>query len=235
MDQLVHSHSEDDLVAVAGNPHLTEDLIRSLLARRDLPGAVLVELSKNGQAMKMRSTVLGLVCHPRTPRYVSIPITRYLYIFELVQVTTQPAVPADIKMAVENAIITRLESISAGERMSLARRCSTRVAGALLVDPDMRIVEIALNNPYLTEITVVHALRDDDITESFIRAVARHPKWWLRNEVKVAMLLNEKTPESLALEIVHSLPANMAREALLNSELPAATKAYLLSEIHPGS
>src|SRR5439155_2208472 len=111
---------------------LTEDLALPLLTRRDLNERVLDDLSKNGAVMKHRKVLIALVRHPRTPRHVSLPIARRLYTFELMQIALTPGVAADLKMVVEDAIISRLASVSAGERLALSRRASTRVAAALL-------------------------------------------------------------------------------------------------------
>ncbi|HXZ78982.1 MAG TPA: hypothetical protein VEG30_03570 [Terriglobales bacterium] len=231
LEQLIHSQSEQDLRWAAASPGLTEDLAVALLARRDLPGGVLQDLSRNSNVAKLRKVVVGLVSHPRTPRHVSIPIIRSLYTFELMHVALTPLAPQDIKMAVEDALIARLETVTSGERITLARRGSTRIAAALLSDKDPRISEAALTNPYLTEVGVVRALMRSDVSAQFVNAVGKHPKWSLRTEVRIALLKNVRTPAALALEIAQSLPASVAREALMNSSLPASVKTHLMSQI----
>ena len=46
---------------------------------------------------------------------------RQLYTFELTRVAAMPAAAADLKRAAENALITRLTTLSKGERLALAR------------------------------------------------------------------------------------------------------------------
>ena len=65
---------------------------------------------------------------------------------------------ADVKLAVEDVLVSRLTTLSAGERLTLAKRSSGRVAAALLQDTDKRVIPAALNNPYLTETLVAKAL-----------------------------------------------------------------------------
>src|SRR5262249_40132530 len=154
----IHDRSPDVLKAAASHPALSEELGLALLARRDVPAVALENLSKNGSAMKHRKVQVALVSHPKTPRHVSLPIARHLYIFELMQIALTPAVPADVKRAVEDAIALRLESISAGERLSLAKRGSTRIAAALLFDKEQAVMEAALVNPFMTEVFIVKAL-----------------------------------------------------------------------------
>lgn len=231
LEELVHDQSPEVLRSVASSPRLTEDLALALLARRDLPHGVLEDLSKNSAVMKDRKVVLALVSHPRTPRYVSLPIARHLYTFELMQIALTPAIAADVKMAVEEAIVARLETISAGERLTLARRGSTRIAAALLLDPEPRVIEAALVNPYMTEAWVVKALMKDEGPQALVDLVCRHQKWSLRQEVQIALLRNEKTPLARVLAFAHALPTHILRDILHQSRLGANVKMYLMKEL----
>ena len=232
LERLIHSTDEADLRAAAANPHLNEDLALSLLKRRDLSANVLQELAKNTEALKMRSILVALVCHPRTPRFISLPASRTLHTFEMMNVALQPAVPADLKIAVEQSIIDRLENMSLGERITLAKRGSTRIAERLLRDPESQIVQLALVNSHLTEACVVRTLMsEEDVDERFVKLVAGHPKWSLRTDVRAALLRNPKTPMGVAIKIVHQLPADVARDALQNSNLPTSVKNYLMIEV----
>lgn len=231
LEQLIHSQSEEDLRAAASNPALTEDLAKTLLRRRDLPPGVLQDLARNSVAMKNRSVIVGLVCHPKTPRFVTLPTARLLHPFELMTVALQPAVPADVKIAIEQMLLDKVEQMPLGERLTLARRGPTRVAEALLTDPELRVVETALVNPYLTEACVVRTLMRDALDMRFVELVGKHPKWSLRVDVRCALLRNPKTPLAMALHFAQTLPADVARDALFNSNLPSNIKTYLMAEI----
>ncbi|HEV2690315.1 MAG TPA: hypothetical protein VGV35_17280, partial [Bryobacteraceae bacterium] len=151
LQEAIHSASADVLAAAASDPRLTEDFALALLKRSDLPAEVLDRLSKNSGAMQSRKVKLVVVEHPKTPRHVSIPMVRHLFTFDLMQVALTPMVPADIKMAAEEALINRLDTVSSGEKLSLAHRASGRVAGALLLDSEPRVIYAALENSRLTE------------------------------------------------------------------------------------
>ena len=123
-----------DLLHTAAAPDLTEDLALALLKRADLPPEVLEQLAKNANALKGRKVKIALASHPHTPRHVSVPLARQFYIFDLMKVALSPSVPADVKVAVDDVLISRLKTITIGERLTLARRASGRVAAALLLD-----------------------------------------------------------------------------------------------------
>jgi hypothetical protein len=215
----------------ASDSSLTEDLALGLLNRPDLPAEALEALSKNGSVVKLRKVRRGIVEHPRTPRHISLPMLRHLYTFDLMQVALTPVVPADLKRAADEVLLTRLETLSSGEKLSLAHRASGLIAEGLLLEKEPRVMRAALENPRLTESSVVKALVRHDTPVHFVEAVCHHAKWSLRREVRLALLRNDKTPLPKALEFARSLPLGLLREILQNSRLPASAKMYLLKEL----
>ena len=77
---------------------------------------------------------MALAGHAHTPRHVSVPLARQFYTFDLMKLALSPGVPADVKTAVDDVLISRLKTVTVGERLTLARRASGRVAAALLLD-----------------------------------------------------------------------------------------------------
>jgi len=210
---------------------LSEDLALASLKRSDLAPEAIEQLSKNQIAGKSRKVKLAIVAHPKTPRYVSAPLIRQLFTFDLMRVALAPIVPGDIKRAAEDVLVNRIESVSSGEKLSLARRASGRVAAQLLHDSEQRVFRAALQNPRLTEASIVRALLREDASSPFVVAVCHDGKWSLRREVRIALLCNEKTPMARAVEFARSLPVKVVREILRRSRLPANVKDYVLKDV----
>lgn len=231
LEQLIHDRSPDVLIEVAGDSRLTEDLALSLLKRRDLPRQALEQLNKNGAVLKHRKVSLAIAMHPRTPRHVSIPMIRHLYPFELMQIALMPSVAADVKRKAEDTLIAKLETISTGERYGLAKQSSGRIAAALLLDKEERIMQAALANPQTTEALIVNVLRSKDVTEQLVAAVCHHEKWARRNEIKMALLASEYTPFAKVLQFAGELPVRVLKEVLHTSCLKDNVKNYLHSVI----
>jgi hypothetical protein len=223
--------SSQDNSNLGDDSALTEDLALSLLKRADVSPEELERIGKNAGVLKYRKVKLALVEHPRTPRHISLPLVRQLYTFDLMQVALTPIVPADLKRAAEEALCHRLETISSGEKLTLAHRASGRVAGELLRDKETRVVHAALENPRLTEALVVRALMIPNAPAALVEAVCHHAQWCLRREVRVTLLRNEKTPMARAVEFARTMPAAQVREILQSSRLPGNVKAYLLADV----
>ncbi len=202
-----------------------EDQALAFLQRRDLTADMLASLARNPEAMKSRKVLLALIAHPRTPRHVSLPLLRRVFVFDLMQVTLTPAIAADIKRAAEDQLVVRLETLSVGEKTTLAKRASGRVAAALLQDEDARVVAPALDNSQLTESLVIQALMKPRAPTILFELVSDHRNWCLRPEVQLALLRSEKTPPARAQEF-----ARKFQREVLESVLPESRKALLLSD-----
>jgi hypothetical protein len=234
-----------DFLKAAADPALTEDLALALLKRADLHPEVLEQLAKNAHALKSRKVKIALASHPHTPRHVSVPLARRFYTFDLMKVALSPSVPADVKVAVDNVLIARLKMVTAGERLTLARRASGRVAAALLLDLEIadrkttdakaaarvtRVIHIALDNPRLTEALAINSVLHTAASAALVQAVARHAKWSSRKEIRAALLRTEHLSLARALEFSREIPAALLEEVLASSRLPAKIKDQLLRE-----
>jgi hypothetical protein len=149
---------------------LNEELALTLLQRRDLSADIFVRLSKNGCALTGRKVKVALIEHPKAPRHVAIPLLRHLFTFDLMRVALTPTVPADVKIAADETLINRLDTMPSGERLSRARRGSGRIAAELLLDPEPRVIQAALTNPRLTAARVIRALTQRNAPAALVDA-----------------------------------------------------------------
>jgi hypothetical protein len=239
-----------DLLRAAADPALTEDFALALLKRPDLLPEVIEQLAKNTNALKSRKVKIALASHPHTPRHVSVPLARQFYTFDLMKVALSPTVPADVKVAVDDVLISRLKTVTIGERLTLARRASGRVAAALLLDVEIigtklidaktvaretRVMQAALENQRLTEALVINSVLRPAASAALVHAVAQHAKWSPRREIRAALLRTKHLSLARALEFSREFSGPLLHELLTASRLPAQIKDQLLRESHASS
>jgi hypothetical protein len=104
------------------------------------------------------------------------------------------------------------------------------VAGALLLDSEMRVIQTALENPRLSEAFVMQAVLRPGSGFTTAQAVAHHQKWSFRNEVRIALLRTEHLSLARALEFSRGLSPPLLRDILHSSRLPARIKEQILRE-----
>ena len=215
----------------AADSALTADLALAMIKDRQLASEVLEQISRNTAVMKSRKVRVALAAHPRTPRRIALRLIRELYTFDLMLFALLPAVAADLKRVADELLVARLASITLGERISLARRSSAMVAGALLLDKEARVWQTALENPRLSESALVKALLRPGATPAFVTAVCHHAKWSVRPEIRCALLRNESVPLARALEFARRIPPGQLRDILHASRLPEKVKSYLREQL----
>ena len=205
---------------------LSEDEAMAIVQRPDVSTQALAQLARNPGTLKSRKAVFALATHLRTPRHIAIPLLRRMFTFDLMKVALTPTVAADIKRAAEEQILLRIESLSVGEKITLARRGPGRIAAALLAEKDGRIASVALDNSRLVEPAIVTSLMRPDSPQLLFILVSEHPKWSQRHEVQMALLKSEKTPLEHAVKFAANFSVDVLRDVV-----PEARRAELLSAI----
>ena len=230
LNEAVHSAAREELVRAAGDPALTDALALSLLQRADLPGEAIEAMARNRSLLKLRKVKIALASHPQSPRHVSVPLIRQFYTFDLMKVAFSPTVPADVKRTADDTLLGRLKTVTLGERLTLARQGSGRIAGALLLDAEQRIMRAALENGRLTEVYVVEAVLKPDAGLALVQALAQHVKWSYGRDVQAALLRTEHLSLAMALAFGKMVSAGKLQEILQNSRLPERVKQQLHQE-----
>jgi len=219
--------AKEVLMALARNRHLQErDLLR-LLERKDLPHEVVRALADHPEAQHNYPVRLALVRHPKTPRKVSLPILKFLYLFDLVRVAETPAVPTDIKMVAEETILKKLDGMPRGEKISLARRGTGRLAASLLISTDPELVRAALDNPYLTEGHLLKVLAHENLPPTVVELVAEHERWSRHYHMRLALIRNPLTPFARVLAFVPEMTVTDLRDICLDHRMPEQVRKYI--------
>ena len=216
------------LVAFARNPNLQEPDLLRLLERKDLAPEVVRQIAGHKEALRSYPVKFALARHPRTPRLITLPMLKFLHLFDLVRVAQTPAVPTDVKLAVEETILKKAERIPRGEKITLARRGSGRVAAGLLLTEDEELIQAVLDNPFLTEAQVIRIL-------SLERLPATRYRHGLATRSMVAAILpaagaGAKPADPIAPS--PEIPARPGRERS-SRRLPRPPHASAPAKIHP--
>ena len=232
LKSFLYHPSVEVLLGLLENPALDESQLGLLLARKDLPTEIIEAVATNKTFLRSYGVKKALAFHPRAPRLVGLRLLRDLYLMDLVQYSLSPAVPAELKRHAEEYIIARLPQLPLGQRITLARRGPGRVAGALVATGHAQVLEIALENPRLTEGQVLKVLWRDKLPQTVVLTVANHRKWSQYYNVRLALVRNASTPLSIVLGLLPQLTVADLRELAVPGVVPANLRNYLQTEVH---
>ncbi|HEY4818645.1 MAG TPA: hypothetical protein VIH67_14540 [Candidatus Acidoferrum sp.] len=228
---LLHHHAPDVLLALLDNPALDETQLCLLLDRKDLPAEILEEVARRKPLLKNYRVKRALAFHPRTPRLASLRLIRELYLMDLVQLTLLPGTPAELKRIAEEQLVARLPQLPLGQKITMARRGTARVAGALLAEGHTQVLAIALDNPGLTEAQVLKALSRESLPVGVVKAVAQHRKWSRTYNVRLALVRHPSSTLSIILAYLPELTVSDLRELAAPGIVSESLRRYLLAEI----
>jgi len=231
---LVRSAHEDVLAAVLENPGFDRDhaaLLSSLLDRKDLPESILERIAKRTSWMSDAAVRQKVATHPRAPRRVALRLLRDSHLQDLVQLTLQPAAALEARRLAEELIIGRIGQLPLGQKVTLARRSSARVAGALLSESSQTVVTAALENSFLTEAQLLKALSQRALIAETVSAIGHHAKWSKHSAVRLALVTHPRAPLDLVMALLPELPRRDLQDLAAVAQLPLSLRRYVRHEL----
>jgi hypothetical protein len=228
---LVHHPASDVLLALLDNPALDELQLCLLLERKNIPGEILEEVARRKAFLKSYRVKRALAFHPRTPRLISLRLLKDLYLMDLVQLTLLPGTPAELKLNAEDQLVSRLPQLPLGQKITLARRGPARVAGALLAEGHAQVLEVVLDNPYLTEAQILKVLSREKLPANVVPAISQHRKWSATYNIRLALVRHPASSLSSILGYLPELTLSDLRELAAPGIVPETLRKYLQAEV----
>jgi len=219
------------LLALLENPAFDEPKLCLLLSRKDLPPEILEAVGQRKQLLKSYAVKRALLFHPRAPRLIALRLLKDIYLMDLVQFSLSSWVAPELKRHAEDQVVARLPQLPLGQKIALARRGPTRVAGALVAEGHPKVLAVALNNPFLTESQVLKALAREKTQLRAVQAIAAHPKWSQTYNVRLALVRNSSAPLATVLAFLPPLTASDLRELAAPGIVPENLRNYLHAEV----
>jgi hypothetical protein len=223
--------SPEVLRSALKNRNLSEEHLLALLKRRDLGEELLKAIWHLTLSAESHRLQLALVRNPGTPGPVVLTLLPRLHLFELVDLCYLPGVTPDQKFAAERAILQRLPTTELGNKMSVARRATASVVGEILKEGAQPLVDICLASPHLREVAILQFLNGPTATAETISMVARHPRWHMRPNLRLAILKNRRTPDLWFSQFLPGMRTPDVRNLLASKRLNPGQKRLVEEEL----
>jgi hypothetical protein len=228
---LLSSGDETILPALIENPLLDEANLCLLLERKELSGVLLEEIARQKQWRANYRVRCALAGHPHTPRLVAMKLLRDLHLMDLVRISLLAASPAELKRLAEERVLAQLPQLPLGQRITLARRGSARVAASLIAQGPEQVARVALENSFLTESQLLKTLAKENLPARVVAVIATHKKWSQLVNVRMALLRHKHAPLDRVLTFVSGLTLGELKDLLSLPEVPDNVRASLCSEL----
>ena len=146
-----------------------------------------------------------LALSPHTPEVHAARYVSSLFWRDLVRATSNFRVRPRVRRAAEQTLGQRLPSLSLGEKTSLARIATGMLLNDLRWDKNPRVLEALLENPRLTEGTLIPLVTRESTPGGLLTLISRNRKWGARYEIRFALCRNPRTPPALAISLLSGL------------------------------
>lgn len=214
LERLVQEHLEElDVPAVRQvlrNPFVTTKVAEMIIAESRLVGYY-----------EIRRDLAG---HPKTPKVNALRMVSTLYWRDLVKLAREIRTPPAIRRAAELQLVSRLPGLGAGEKRSIARQGGPGVIAQLRRDPDPMVIEALLENPRLTEGSLLPLVSSETTKPEILTVVARDKRWGIRYPVRQAVCKNPRTPAVTTLPLLPMLKKSDLAAVARDRRIPAVVR-----------
>lgn len=194
----IRSFSRDELADfLAGNAaSLIEDEALAVLENPNVTPAMCQAIARTPHLAAFNTVRLRLVQSRATPLTHSVKLVHYLHWPDLLRLSVDVKVPAQVRRAIDTQLLNRLEKLSLGEKIAAAKRCSAALIKVLLFDPDANVFAALLVNARLREEDLLVLAASDRASAEKLRLLAADAKWSYRYGIRRALAMNPATPRS---------------------------------------
>lgn len=209
LSENVHHLAEDEALAVLQNPYATPKVCQMI--------------AQNVRLSAFYSVRMRLVAHRQTPLVHSVKLVHYLYWPDLVRLSIEVTVPAQVRRAIDTLLLTRVAKLSLGEKISSAKRCSSALIRVFLFESDPRVFAALLVNQRVREDDLILLAGSPDATVEQLVMLSSDRKWSSRYAIRRALVLNSRTPRAVAASQIRFLSRRDLRQIHENP----ATSTYI--------
>lgn len=189
-----------------------DPLVLFAVLRRAVPVRLLELVAATPPWSDDRRLLAGVALHPKTPRPLALRVLDSLFWRDLLDVSLSTRVAWPVRQRAEALLVERIDDLRVGERVALARLAPPRALVRLLEDADARALEAALANPRLREEDLVAQVRKDTVARALIEAAAASPRWRESYALRLAIVLQPRSPLGVALaQLTSLLPRDLER------------------------
>ena len=208
------------LEGALANPAFGPDELLLLLRNRRASDSLLTRVARNPAWLRKAEVRRHIARHPRVPPALGRELLARLSFKDLLEVCQSPQAHPFVRRQAEQRLEARVDELTSGERVTLARRAPRGVLSALVRTDDARVLDSALGNPALREQDAVLVAAAAGTEPWVLTRLARHPRWGVRQSVRWALLRNARTPIPVALRLVSQLPRQELRRVAVDPGVP---------------
>jgi len=205
---------------------MSADVLKLLLADETLEESFFNEVLT---ANRQRPEILNvLLTHFRTPFEIRAEVSGILHLpapnekqLALLR-SAEEEKPADER---KQTLLTKIQTMNAGEKIQLAMRGNREVRNILIKDTNKEVVKTVMQNPKMTDSEVELIAMNRNVSEEILRTIGSRREWMKNYAVMLALVTNPKTPIGVSVSQIPRIRKSDLVKFEKNKNLPEAVRA----------
>jgi hypothetical protein len=224
--EIVHAGEDVAAVATLMAGREPSDSVMLAVLRRALPKRFLEYVARTEPWASRPLVLTAVVTNPRADTALCLRLLPQLPWRALATVSATPWVNGVVKARADGLLTDMLPHLKLGERIALGRIAGRSIAARLLADRDAKVIQATIENPRLLPDDLLRAISRDAPPRILLEAVSAAGRWREVYAVRLALVLQPRTPLALALAQLSALtPRDLARVAATESLTPLVCAA----------
>ncbi|MDP2168287.1 MAG: hypothetical protein Q8J64_08165 [Thermodesulfovibrionales bacterium] len=228
---LLRDNHHEILLNATLNRNLTEDMAAFIAESRSAPSEALGFLSTDIRFKNSYKLKLAVCKNPKSPQKMTLPLLKFLRVFDLADLTKNQHIPVNLRQKIEQSLSERIPAMPSGVKTALAKRASSNIVAMLMHRGDRNVIDSCLDSPGLTEGALYKIILKASEKPLLIKAIAEHPKWSLRYDIRLALIRNFYTPMTYVENFICGMKTSDLRYLYRDPQIPASTRPFLYREL----
>src|ERR1041385_6153122 len=191
---------------------MTEEEALAALANRYITPPPCQAIAQNQRLTAYYSVRLRLVEHRGTPQAHAVKLVHYLHWPDMVRLSVAMRVSPAVRRAIDTQLLLRVDKLTLGDNIASAKRCSPALIKVFLFDPDPQVFSALLLNQRIREDDLLLIAGSDRASAEKLLLIAGDRKWSSRYAVRKALVMNPRTPRSVAASQLRFLTSRDLRQ-----------------------
>lgn len=193
------------LMLSLSNPAITEDHVVTLLRNPIITPEIIHAVAERFEWASSYKIQFAIVNCPKTPPILGVRLLEAIFWRDLIKIVDNYRLNPRIRRAAENRLREKMEDLTLGEKMTLARTAPRALIPLVKHTDDPEVFAAMLQNPKLVEADLIQLINDELTPPEILRIIGSHWRWSTPYFIRLALVRNPRTPLSLSLAFVSKL------------------------------
>ena len=224
----LYTHDQPEWDILTSHTAFSEKWLILFLRRgRTIPRDAIQEIYQNKTWRKSYRVALALIRCKSTPPALSMNLVSAIRWVDLMHSLRIAYLSGALRKRIIDEVMEIIPRLALGEKIAMARQAPRSLVKALRLSDERRVVQALVLNSQFTYEDALFMANYPRIKESALAVLAAATRWHSFREIKLALLRNDRTPNSSLLPLARTLRETELQTILRESRLKLYTRRLI--------